>query len=222
MTAEADRGAGDASSSDGAAAAVEGSPASWMTQLVGVVRTPGGAVRWTSVAVAGVVVLAVALLAWSWASGARHDAPGAAASAPSEPGPVLMSPDQLAGVAASAGHSVYWAGARGLSRVEVTTVGHDLYLRYLPDGEPAGATTPYLTVGTYEKADAYTGLVTASTVSGAMSEKLKGGAFLVQPAGKATSAYFAFPGSSLLVEVYDPTPGAAYRLIESGAVQPVS
>jgi hypothetical protein len=172
--------------------------------------------------VVGVVVLAVGLLAWSWVSGARHDTPGAAASAPAAPGPVLMSQDQLAGVAAAAGHSVYWAGLRGLSRIEVTTVGQDLYLRYLPDGEPAGATTPYLTVGTYEKADAYTGLVTASTVSGARSEKLKGGAFLVQPAGKATSAYFAFPGTSLLVEVYDPAPGAAYRLVESGAVQPVS
>jgi len=222
VTAETDRDPGEARSADGAAAAVEASPASWMTQLVGVVRTPGGAVRWPSVAVVGVVVLAVALLALSWVSGARDDAPGATASAASAPGPVLLSPDQLAGVAAAAGHSLYWAGARGLSRVELTTVGRDLYLRYLPDGQAAGATTPYLTVGTYAKADAYTGLVTASTVSGAKSEKLRGGAFLVQPAGRATSAYFAFPGSALLIEVYDPTPGAAYRLVESGAVQPVS
>jgi hypothetical protein len=221
MTAGTDREPGDAASSGGGAA-VDPSPESWMTQLLGVVRSPGGGVRWTSVAVVGVVVLAVALLGWTWVSGARDDAAATAPSTSTAPGPVLMSHDQLVEVAAAAGHSVYWAGARGLTGVEVTTVGRDLYVRYLPDGEPAGATTPYLTVGTYEKADAYTGLVTASTVSGARSEKLKGGAFLVQPAGKATSAYFAFPGTTLLVEVYDPTPGAAYGLVESGDVQPIS
>ena len=222
MTAEADRDPREPSPPDVAAEDVAETPASWMAQLTAVIRTPGGAVRWTSVAVVAVVVLAVVLLGWSWASGSRDDASSSPPPVAAAPGPVLMSADQLTGVAAAAGHSVYWAGARGLSRIEVTTVGRDLYLRYLPDGEPVGATTPYLTVGTYEKADAYTGLVTASNVSGARSEKLKGGAFLVQPAGKATSAYFAFPGTALLVEVYDPAPGAAYRLVESGAVQPVS
>jgi len=179
----------------------------------------GTGVRWTSVAVVAVLVAVVGILGWNWYSSNKStDDVASTASA----GPVLMTADQLRTVAGSAGHSIYWAGQRDLKTYEVSIVGKDVYVRYLPANEPVGSKTPYLTVGTYEKADAYAGLQKAATKAGAKSGKLTGGAFVVVPADKPTSAYFAFEGHNLLMEVYDPTPGEALKLVTSGAVNPIS
>ena len=179
----------------------------------------GTGVRWTSVAVVAVLALVVGILGWNWYSSTKSsDDTASTASA----GPVLMTADQLKTVAGSAGHSIYWAGPRDLKTYEVSIVGKDVYVRYLPANEPAGSKNAYLTVGTYEKADAYAGLQKAATVAGAKSGKLTGGAFVVVPADKPTSAYFAFEGHNLLMEVYDPTPGEALKLVTSGAVNPIS
>ena len=120
------------------------------------------------------------------------------------------------------GHSIYWVGAQQGVTHEVTFVGRNLYLRALPTGVAVGSTTPYTTVGTHEQANAYEGLVSASKVAGASSQQLRGGALVVVPAGKPTSAYFAFPNTTLLMEVYDPTAGEALKLVVSGAVQPIN
>lgn len=178
-----------------------------------------GGVRWTAIAVVAVLVLGVGLLGWNWYQ--SHKSTDATSALPNNPGPVIMDMAGLQAVKAFAGHTIYWAGPQGLKQWEVTIVGRDIYIRYLPQGEKAGTTTPYLTVGTYEKKGAYAGLLASAKVAGAKSERLAGGAFVVQPAGKTTSAYFGFQGAELLMEVYDPTPGKAYELIGSGVVQPV-
>jgi hypothetical protein len=179
----------------------------------------GTGVRWTSVAVVAVLALVVGILGWNWYS--SNKTPDDAASTAAA-GPVLMTADQLKTVAASTGHSLYWAGPRDLKTYEVSIVEKNVYVRYLPSNEPAGSKNAYLTVGTYEKADAYAGLQKAATVAGAKSGKLTGGAFVVVPADKPTSAYFAFEGHDLLMEVYDPTPGEALKLVTSGAINPIS
>ena len=179
----------------------------------------GTGVRWTSIAVVAVLAVVVGLLGWNWYSSNKKTDDAASTAAA---GPVIMTADQLKTVAASAGHSIYWAGPRDLKTYEVSIVGKDVYVRYLPANEPAGSKNAYLTVGTYEKADAYAGLQKAATVAGAKSGKLTGGAFVVVPADKPTSAYFAFEGHNLLMEVYDPTPGEALKLVTSGAVNPIS
>jgi len=65
------------------------------------------------------------------------------------------------------------------------------------------------------------GDVAAAKTAGAKSEKLSGGALVVQPSGKPTSAYFAFANADLLMEVFDPTPGKAYQMIGAGTIQPL-
>jgi hypothetical protein len=189
-------------------------------RLGGVFRGPDGTgVRWTGIAVVAVLAVVVGVLGWNWySSNKTADDPAISSAA----GPVLMTADQLRTVAASAGHSIYWAGPRDLTTYEVTIAGKDVYVRYLPAAEPAGSKNAYLTVGTYEKADAYAGLQKAAAVAGAKSGKLTGGAFVVVPADKPTSAYFAFEGHNLLMEVYDPTAGEALKLVTSGAVNPIS
>ena len=183
-------------------------------------RSGGGSNRrWTAIAVAVVLLAAIGWLVWnSTSSNKKATTPAVAAN----PGPVIVPGDQLKGLATRMGHSIYWAGARSNMNFEATFVGRNLYLRYLPVGVPAGSSTPYLTVGTYENASAYTGLVAATHVKGATWEKLKGGSLVVVPAGKPTSAYFAFPGTNLLMEVYDPTPGVALQLVTTGSVEPIN
>jgi hypothetical protein len=164
-----------------------------------------------------VLALVVGAFVWRSSSAPAPDGPDAAG-----PGAVIMTKAQLLVVAGSAGHSLYWAGAQGLDSFEVTIASRDVYVRYLPAGVPVGTTDPHLTVGTYEKTGAHGTLVTWAAVPGAVSKQLAGGALVVQPAGKATSAYFAFSGHDLLIEVFDPTPGRAFSLIESGAIQPIA
>ena len=179
----------------------------------------GPGARWTTGAVLLVLTAVVALLGWNWyASNNGADEAASTASA----GPVLMTADQLKAVAASAGHSVYWAGPRDLATYEVSLVGKDVFVRYLPAGEAVGSTSSHLTVGTYARADAYAELQKAATKAGAKSGQLTGGAFVLVPADTPTSAYFAFEGHDLLMEVYDPTPGEALRLVTSGAVNPIT
>ena len=179
-------------------------------------------VRWTAVAVAAVVAVGLLLVAVTWWQGRSTTD---TAAVPTNPGPVVMAEADLPQLVTFTGHTIYWAGDQGLDTYEVTispsTEGQQIYIRYLPKGVDAGSKDAYLTVGTYEKKNAYAGLEAAAKLSGAKSEKLAGGALVVQPAGKTTSAYFGFQGADLLMEVYDPTPGKALQLIQSGTIQPL-
>jgi hypothetical protein len=182
---------------------------------------PRGSRRGLAIVLAAVLVIGLGAGAWYVVKIRNSSTVSSTGPSPTDPGPVLADRQGLLGVRDFLGHSVYWAGPQGLTQWEVTLVGRDIYLRYLPSGEPVGSTNTYLTVGTYEKQDAYAGLVASAKAPGATSEKLTGGALVVQPAGKPTSAYFAFAGADLLMEVFDPTPGKAYELISSGVVQPL-
>jgi hypothetical protein len=168
-------------------------------------------------AVVVVLLVAAGAFAWRSSSSAAPTDHGTAGT-----GAVVMTKDQLLVVANASGHSIYWAGAQGLDSYEVTIDSANVYVRYLPSGLPVGTKEPHVTVGTYEKAGAHDTLVSWAAVPGATSKQLAGGALLVQPAGNATSAYFAFTGHDLLIEVYDPTPGRAFSLVESGAIQPIA
>jgi hypothetical protein len=183
---------------------------------------PPRRIRWVAVVVALLVLVGIGAGAWYLLKG-RNTSDTVSSTGPttSNPGPVLTDMQGLQGIKAFLGHSVYWAGPQGLTQWEVTLVGRDVYVRYLPAGEPVGSKNTYLTVGTYEKKGAYASLVAAAKTAGAKSEKLSGGALVVQPSGKPTSAYFAFANADLLMEVFDPTPGKAYQMIGAGTIQPL-
>ena len=178
--------------------------------------TSSARTRWTLLAVIALVVVGILAGAW-WST--RRDSDVVAA--PPAAGPVVATHAQLVAIARASGHSVYWAGLRGSTTFETTVSGRNVYVRYLPDATQVGTTATYLTVGTYERANAYQGLVALESAPGATSRQLAAGALVVVPSG-STSAYFAFPGADLLMEVYDPTPGRALELVLAGAVQPIT
>jgi len=175
-----------------------------------------GRIHWTDLIVGLILLAALGLVVHDWyaMSNASPEVSSGTAA------PTLMSQSQLSSLQASAGHSLYWAGAQDLSDYEVTITGRDVAVRYLPTGSAAGAATNYLTVTTRPVMDAYASL-TAQKHLGSRAQSLPGGALLVAPPDKPFAVVFGFPGHDLLMEVYDPVPGEAWRLVTSGQIQTV-
>jgi hypothetical protein len=138
-------------------------------------------------------------------------------------------PPHLAGIAelqaleGSLGHAVYWAGRRPPDRLELSEeAGGSVYVRYLPPGGEAGDPRPrFLVVGTYPVAGAAAALRrTAAKAGSTLGHTADGGLILPNPSSRG-SVYLAYPGSDLQIEVYDPAPGRALRLIRSAAIRPL-
>lgn len=165
------------------------------------------------VAVVAVVVLAIVLL-----SGGDDDSP-AARRAPAG----AASLDRIASAAADAGHPVYWAGPQAGMTYELTTTKDGrIFIRYLPRGVSVGdEAAKYLTVATYPQRDAFATLTATAKKQGVTAVPTPGGGRAFEDGDRATSAYVAFPGADVQVEVFDPVPGRALRLARSGEIAAV-
>jgi hypothetical protein len=169
-------------------------------------------------AIAGLAV-AVAVVTWVLLSRGSETAAG------DERAPArVVSVGALRELPARVGHPVYWAGPRDGVGYELTrTDDGRVYVRYLPNGVKAGdAGADYLTVGTYPVANALAQTKAAGQRSGAERFSLPGGGVAVFDRARPTNVYFAYPGTALQVEVYDPSARTARGLVESGAVQPIA
>jgi hypothetical protein len=136
-------------------------------------------------------------------------------------GPVAVSPQELSSFAGSVGHPVYWAGPRANSTYELwqTSRGYT-YVRYLPPGVAVGSKAGrYLIVASYPMKNAFQ--VTRNSAvpgRGTLRINLPGGGTAAYAREHATHVYVAYPGVNVQVEVYDPSPGAALRLVKSGRI----
>ncbi len=172
--------------------------------------------RWIGIAISALLVLVAGLLA-AQGGGSGSD------TAAIDTSPHVVEAGDLAALEDSLGHALYWAGERPSGQLELTEeVDGSVYLRYLPPGVEAGDPRPdFLTVGTYPVAAADAALRRTAADSGSnLGRTGDGGLTLVNPSSQG-SAYLAYPGSDLQIEVYDPAPGRALRLIRSGAIRPV-
>jgi hypothetical protein len=123
---------------------------------------------------------------------------------------------------AAAGYPVYWLGPRGGVDYEVTLITDGrTYIRYLPKAEQAEAETPYLTVGSYSQSDAVTVIERLGAQQGADTQPIPNGGLALVNEGGSTGVYVAFPDSDTQIEIYDPRPGRALELAESGALTEV-
>jgi len=161
---------------------------------------------------------AVALLA-SWFI--FRDA-GATVSVPPIGRPAFVSPAQLAAVATQTSHPVYWAGAKnGMYELTRTSDGRT-YVRYLPAGARAGdPAAKYLTIGTYQRKNAFTAIQRAAARRGAVSVKIDNGGLLVFNQSTPKSVYFGYPRTNYQVEVFDPNPQQARTLVLGGKITPI-
>lgn len=180
---------------------------------------PGEKIRAGRLRRLGVVVAAVivAVLVWLLLKGGGEHRATAGAT------PQIVGVGELRSLSGQLGHPIYWAGPEPGARLELT---HDadgrVYVRYLTGGAPAGDPRPlFLTVGTYPVPDAQAALRRAARQSSAPLRRVPGGGLALVRPGDPTSVYFAYPGSSSQVEVFDPSPKRALDLVLSGGVVPV-
>jgi hypothetical protein len=119
------------------------------------------------------------------------------------------------------GFPVYWAGPRLGVEYEVSRQEDRAFVRYLPNGEEPESERKLLTVGSYKDSKALAGIRESGQKPGVILVQIDGGGTAYAEGVDATSAYMAFPGVNTQVEVFDPKPGEALRLIRSGAIVPV-
>ncbi len=161
------------------------------------------------------LVVAVLVLTGALGGGARGEGPSKGAQE--------VSVKELRDFAASSGSAVYWAGALPGRRLELTEAkGSNFFVRYLTgeavvgDGRPA-----FTTVGTYAFDGAYREVQRRGKAKGMETRPAPGGGLATWSKKRPSSIYLGFPGSDLLVEVYDPDPQRARDLALSGEVGPV-
>ena len=134
-----------------------------------------------------------------------------------------ISTSALSSWVATVGHPVYWAGPEHGYTYELThTTDGRIYIRYLPAGVAIGSAAPdYLTVGTYPVKDALSTIRAIGSKNGGSLIRLSAGGWAAVDPDHPLSIYIAYPGLGYEVEVYDPSPGEARRLVASGGVGPV-
>ena len=130
----------------------------------------------------------------------------------------LVSVASLKALVRSVGHPVYWAGQKAGSVYELSQPSGRVYVRYLPVGAKAGANVAALTVGTYPVSNAFAATQRIAGRSDSIQVPVTGGAIAFYAKGAPSSVYVAFPGSSVQIEVYDPVPAEARKLVSSGKI----
>jgi len=135
-------------------------------------------------------------------------------------GSEIVSPADLTAEAQSLGRPVYWAGPQDGSEIEFErTKEGNTSVRYIPEGEDAGgAAADYLTIVTYPYPKAYEALQEQAASGDVISRDLPDGGFMISQPDQPTNAYLAYKDEDYQVEVYDPRPGQALKLVTDGSV----
>ena len=168
------------------------------------------------------VVLAVGLLVWLLVQGGDSGSSTTTTEESAAAKTVKVVPEsELLEAMKGVGYPVYWAGPRLGVEYEVQRVPGRAYVRYLPKGEKPETEKPFLTVGSYEEPEALASIRELGQKAGAILVKIPNGGSAYAEGPQATSAYMAFPGVDVQIEVYDPEAGKALSLIRSGAIVPV-
>ena len=135
---------------------------------------------------------------------------------------VLLSEGGLEALANKLRRPIYWIGPRPRVAYELTSAPDGrIFLRYLPAGSKAGAKGTYLAVGTYPFPGAFAATVRAAGQKGFARVKVGDGVAAVYARGRPTNIYLAFRGADYQIEVFDPKPGAARRVVAQRRVVPV-
>jgi hypothetical protein len=145
----------------------------------------------------------------------------AATQAPAGTPTVAATVPELKSLQARLGHPIYWAGPKPGYTYELTeTSSGNVFIRYLPGGVAIrDPRADYLTVATYPFAGAYRALKKVAGDSATIA--LGHGGIGVVDKQYPKSIHLAYPGGAYQVEVFDPSPAAARRIVAAGRIQPV-
>jgi hypothetical protein len=165
------------------------------------------------------VAVAVAFVVWLVA----RPGDNSSKTSSSRTEPVAASVSDLAGVAGSLKHQLYWVGQKDGFTYELTKgKSGNTWVRYLPNGTQIGDTRAnFLTVGTYPEKNAFQNVQAATKRKGAVAVTTPNGGAAVQYTQRPSSIFVAYPGSNLLIEVFDPSPQTARSVVASGALRSI-
>jgi hypothetical protein len=177
--------------------------------------------RATRFRVAAAVAVAVAVAFVVWLVARPGDNSSSTSSKRTEP--VAASASDLASVAGSLKHKLFWAGQKSGFTYELTKAkSGNVWVRYLPNGTQLGDTRAnFLTIGTYPKTNAFQSVQAATKRKGAVAVTAPGGCAAVQYTERPSSIFVACPGSNLLIEVFDPSPNTVRAIVTSGALRSI-
>jgi hypothetical protein len=135
----------------------------------------------------------------------------------------LVTPPRLRLLASRLGYPLYWIGRKSGMRYELTrATGGNTFIRYLPSSARAGdPRAAFLAIGTYPVRNPFAQIQAATRRPGAVTIRLAGGGLAVYDQATPTSVYFAYPGSKVQVEVYDPSARNARSLVLGGQAVPI-
>ncbi len=129
---------------------------------------------------------------------------------------------RLRALSVALGHPIYWAGARSGVTYELTRApGGHVFVRYLPPGAEIGTDRPYLTIGTYPMNNAFALTDALSKDASSVRVAVGNGGVAFYARARPTNVYLSYPGSNIQVEVFDPTAGAARRLVAAQRIASV-
>jgi hypothetical protein len=188
-------------------------------------RSPALNPRLTAALALAVVAAVVIFLV---TRGGSNSAGTASTATPATP-PVTRSPavaataTSLKALQTAVGHTVFWAGpANGRALAYQKASDGSVYVRYLPRGAPLSSPPQDgLSIVSYGRSDAYSLTQAGAKRAGAHSHPISGGGLAVSPPNLPNNVFFSRPGSPVLVEVYDPSPGGALRDVVSGRIRPL-
>jgi hypothetical protein len=171
--------------------------------------------------VGAAVAVAVAVAFVVWLVARPGDSTPSTSATRSQP--VAASASDLASVAGSLKHQLYWIGQKSGFTNELTKVkSGNVWVRYLPTGTQLGDTRAnFLTIGTYPKPNAFQSVQAATKRKGAVAVTTPNGGAAVQYTERPSSIFVAYPGSNLLIEVFDPSPNTARSVVTSGALRTI-
>ena len=170
------------------------------------------------------VAIAVAFVVWLLVRGGDSNTPGTGSTSTGQAtGPAAATTDELRALSDDLGHPIYWIGELPNRTYELTrTSDNRVFIRYLPKGVPVGIReAAYTIVGTYPVENAYKVLQTLAKKPDESSFSAPAGGLAVYSTTQPNNVYLAYPGSNLQIEVFDPSPQQARRLITSGQVAAV-
>jgi hypothetical protein len=140
-------------------------------------------------------------------------------TAATNPNAAAVTPAGLRVLGVSLRQPIFWVGPAGNLKYERTSADDGrILVRYLPADAEIGTATPYLTVGTYTVPGAYAAAQRAASKPGAVRIKVATSAIAFSTKAHPLNAWITYPGSRFQIEVFDPTPGRARRLVASGKV----
>ena len=143
---------------------------------------------------------------------------------PTTSGQVALTESELVAAVKTVGGPIYWLGSAAGAKYTFNNVADGQnFIRYLPGGNGLADTEQkYLIVATYKDARAYETIQKAAKSENGVTLTNPDGSIVYYAKASPLHVYLVFKNLAYQIEIFDPTPGAAFKLATtSGILKPI-